>query len=359
MPNILLIDDKEEALGELAHNLNLKLRNEDVEIRTWSPVGEEADAWTEFNDRVDSDTRLVVTDYDLTSRGQTGLFGSSIVGWCQQRAIPVGDYSKGNTLRLPEEPDLFEIRVPTGSDAAVGYVAAVYRGFVAIHEAIAQEAALLRERSPAAVLARILGVSEAENEFAQYTVRLGATSGALMARIVETADETQPNDEEKKRVLTYIVGHLLLCAILRFPGPILSERALQAYLATPDAATDDVRDLFLSARYHGPFKELDTYYWLSRVAAVVEPLLPETSTAETIGELNKLAISTQLGRKLTDHECPRCDGRNGGYICPFTDRIVCERTDCSVGSNGWIPPGAKLCRIERDFFDEWAPILGL
>jgi hypothetical protein len=361
MRSIVLIDDKQDVVDELAAELAKRLPPGEVEIRKWVPSQAELDPRKAFEAKLDGDTTLVVTDSDLT-QGQTGLFGASVVAWCQQRAIPVGDYSR-KLEQLPKEPDLFELRVPTEPVAAAAYVAGVFAGFRSIKEGLATNASLLTKRSSAAVLAHLLGQPEVENQFALYAVRLGSASGALMDRVSATASEKDvPSSDDKRDLLAYIAGHLLL-NILRFPGPILSMRALKAYVASDEADAADVVDVFTSARYSGPFAGLDHYFWLSRVDEVIAGLMDAVPAAEdtyeTAGEGYRAALEKKLGRVLRRHECSRCGGKNGGFYCPFTTRTVCTRTDCSVGSNSWLPQGAKLCRIERGFFDEWAPILGL
>jgi hypothetical protein len=357
MRSILLVDDKKTVIDEISGLLQQELAADDVEIRQWIPSEAEPDAHAAFQSRIDADTTLVITDADLTSQGQLGLFGASVVSWCQSLAIPVGDYSR-NLASLPKAPELFELRVPPDPAKAAKFIAAIFRGFRDINIALANDDALLAKRSPAAVLATLLGQPEIESQISLYALRLGAASGALVDRV----EEEQPSASYKRGLLTYIAGHLLL-NVLRFPGPILSLVGLKAYLASDDAGEADVTALFEAARYKGPFADLDQYFWLSGVDAVLDTLmktLPSDLKTETSGELHRLAIEKALSRQLARHSCPtRCHGQNGGFFCPFTERTVCQRSDCSVGSNSWIPQGAKLCRIERDFFDEWAPILGL
>jgi hypothetical protein len=363
MFSLLLIDDTHRLLEELATDLKTHMSVDEVEIRTWEPTKEETSALEAFDNLVDDSTVLVVTDYDLTSQGRTGLFGSSIVGWCQARAIPVGDYSRGNHSSLPKEPNLFELRVPTDRQESAKFIASVYRGFKWIRERLAEKPALLEKGSPAAVLSELLGFPEMENQFSLYGGRLGTTNGALLDRIMRTApDDIDPGADEKRALLCYIVGHLLLNSVLRFPGPILSGRSLAAYVACHESETDVLCDLFQEAAYDGPFSELHRFFWLSGVDELLEEystLLPEELNAQTQGELNREAVEVKLGRKMARHGCQRCNGLNGGFLCPFTRRTVCQQADCSVGSNSWIPRGARLCRIERDFYDEWAPILGI
>jgi hypothetical protein len=364
MQSILLIDDDPNLLHDLAQRLTVLLKDDGAEIRSWVPTKDEPDAHQVFSQKVDDETVLVVTDYDLTAQGRTGLFGATIVGWCQTRAIPVGDFSRANVSALPKEPNLFEVRVPTDPEAAAIFVASVFKGFRLIREEITAGGPelLKRKRSPAAVLAEILGVPTVESQFALYGIRLG-TNAALMDTLMKTAPaEIEPDDGQKRRLLAYIVGHVLLNAVLRFPGPILTARALAAYVGTNESEESEVSKLFTDARYNGPFSDGAHYFWLSNVDDRLQALtskLPPDFTAETHGETHRGAIEIAIQRKLNRHDCPRCEGKNGGFLCPFTKRTVCQRPDCSVGSNSWIPQGAKLCRIERDFYDEWAPILGI
>lgn len=154
---ILLIDDKEDFLGELEAELKSRLKDEAL-LLTWVP--RKADLPSQRFEQLlnDNDIRLVVTDYDLTEQGQLGFFGATVVDWCQNRGIPVGDFSRGNASSLAQEPNLFELRVPVESnDAAADYVAAVFRGFTAIRQAIDADDTLLSQRSPAAALALMLG----------------------------------------------------------------------------------------------------------------------------------------------------------------------------------------------------------
>ena len=364
MPSILIIDDKPDLLAELIAALNARLGAGEVEIRTWVPTKDETDPLASFSTKIDRDTLLVITDYDLTTGGNLGLFGSTIVDWCQSRAIPVGDYSRANIGNLPKEPNFFELRVPNKSDTAASFIVSVFRGFREIRDrAIAKAEILRKKRSPAAVLAELLGVTRMESQFALYGVRLSTTNAALLDTVMRTAPEKiQPSAAEKQSLLNYIVGHILLNAVLRFPGPILSTVALCAYVGSAGSEANAIAELFTDARYEGPFAELDRFFWLLKVDNILHKLLaqlPAEFTAETHGELHREAIELKLNRKLARHACPRCQGVNGGFLCPFTKRTVCRRSDCSVGSNSWVPQGATLCRIERDFYEEWSPVLGL
>jgi hypothetical protein len=362
MASLLLIDDDEKLLGELAKRVEALVPPSEVTIDTWVPQSRDENPRDVFESKLRADTALVVTDWELTSRGLTGLFGPSIVDWSQSCLIPVGDFSRGKPGNLPKEPNLFEFRVPTEVNAAAVFIAGIYRGFVSIAKELEARPDLLDGNSPSYVLASILGVPEAESQFALYGLRLGTMSSALVERITETASgDREANTDRKRAILVYVVGHLLLNAVLRYPGPILSRRSLAAYLGIEAKEAETVEDAFVTARYDGPFQELGPFFWLSTIDDILQGFvasLPPDLETETQGELNREALELYFGKKFGRHTCPRCHGKNGGFYCPLTSKTVCIRSDCSVGSNSWIPQGATLCRIEREFYDELSPILG-
>jgi len=356
-PNLLLIDDTQEHLDELEGALQGVLGPEEAEIRRWRPSPGDKPK-QHFDGLVNNDTELVVTDHDLT-KGQTGLFGSTIVAWCQAKAIPVGDFSRVNRSNLPKEPNQYEIRIPDDPPQAANFIAGAFRGFKEIRAALDANIVLLRKkRSPVSVLAAILERPTEESRFAQYGGRVGAANAALFDLVKA---ETDAPEDQKRRLLSYVVGHLLLNVILRFPGPLLSKKALAAYLAIEESEIVKAEKFFADAKYIGPFSSIEQFYWLTDVDHALEKMiqkLPPEAAADTPGQMNREAVENALGAKLNRHACPRCGGLNGGFLCPFTERTVCQLTNCSVASNGWIPPGARLCRIEKDFYDEWGPMLG-
>lgn len=364
MTAILLIDDSPELLEVLHARLAADLGDQATVLK-WVPVeGEKTDAtFEDFIKR--NDVRLVVTDYDLTRQGQLGFFGATVVDWCQMRAIPVGDFSRGKPTSLADEPNLFELRVPVDSeDATVAYISAVYRGFMEIRGTIDATPELLRQRSPAAALAMMLDAKKLESQFSQYGARYANANPGLIDALTEFASQALvPANSRKIELLTYITGHLLVNAVLRFPGPIVGKKAACAYLAVGEEEYEAVRPLFEAASYSGPFRELDQYLWIHKVDEVLEGLedqVPEDEVFESQGARRRRALEIALGRALArSPACTRCHGENGGFLCPFTRRAVCERPDCSTVSNVWIPAGARLCRFEKDFYDEWAPILGM
>lgn len=360
-PSIVIIDDNEELLRDLEEQLKDLMTGEDVAIKAWRP-SEGEDPYATFEGLVDNGTALVITDYDLTRTGLTGLFGVSIVSWCQAQFIPAGDFSRGNRSSLPREPNLFELRVPTDVTEAAQYIHTMYCGFKELRSALESNIPDLASfRSPAEVLAAVIGRPPLESQLALYMSLLGASNASLLDSLRDAFSDEEVNRSRKVRLLTYVIGHVLANAVLRYPGPILSERALCAYLGTVATEASAVSELFSGAGYRGPFSANTQYYWRDDVDDVIAARSVSIGDTdfETSGEFNRAVVEEALGRPLERHECPRCSGIKGGYLCPFTCRTVCERADCSVAANSWIPQGADLCRVEREFYDEWSPLLGL
>ena len=364
--SILLIDDRPALLDEMQEHLAAALGAEHVEIRQWVPERDSTDTPIRetFDALIVPGTTLVVTDHDLTQKGATGLFGSTIVSWCQQKLIPVGDFSRGNNPTLPREPNLFELRVPTTPRDGATFVATAFRGFTEIARAVGdpKHDAASAQTSPAAALAAVLGRPHLGYAFALYMSRLGAANGALVERIRALVAGTVPEPAEKARLLTYVLGHVLLNAVLRFPGPILSVPALCAYVGTSETEAGPLQRVFKKARYMGPFGADAAYFWREQVDEIINRKGAQLSDSgiDDFGSFNRAAVEAAVKRDLAPHGCDRegCGGKRGGFWCPFTRRAVCLRADCSVPSSSWIPEGAEVARVERVFHDEWAPLLG-
>lgn len=358
---ILLIDDEQGKLDDLARCVREKASS--VDVRTWRP-SENEDPSEAFALQADGELALVVTDYDLT-KAVKGLFGHSVVAWCRKRLIPVGDFSRGHPTELSMEPDLFKLRVPSDEAAAAAYIVSLFRGFGQIAEGIEQSPELLSEgTSPAQVLAAVLGRERSESQLSPYLSRPELFNPSLL----DTLRSNEPWREsenliEKTRLLTYILSHVLVNAVLKYPGPILAEAPLCAYLAVSSEDIDEVAGLFEESRYTGPFGDSERLFWREDVDEVVETLAQqfEIDDAEysSFGDYHRAVISKAVPRPLAKHDCERCDGDKGGFWCPFTKRAVCERNDCFSPASSWIPAGAYACRVEKDFFDLRSPILGL
>lgn len=364
-PSILVVDDKLNLLNSLKNEIVKALSSDDVQVRSWRPTAQDSNSpFEEFKNHVGPETVLVVTDNDLTSEGMKGLFGHTLVAWCQQLSIPVGDFSRGNKAKLPTRPSLFELRIPSNNTEGARFIASAFTGFKEIKNKVFEQSDTLESgaSSPASVLARLLDRPHLDSHFSLYMSRLGTGNSALVDQLLKRYETDNGGSViDKRQMLSYVLGHVLLNSILKFPGPILSDVGLCAYLATSREEFGNIRQLFLDATYTGPFGDYENFFWQEDVDAIIEKISAgmESKEFSSYGEYNRAMVERELERELIPHDCDHCDGRQGGFLCPFTERTVCQRADCSASSSSWIPQGAQLSRVQRDFFNEWAPVLGL
>ena len=358
--SIVLIDDNRPNLERLEDQVRRVA--DKAAVRIWYPETNEDPA--EAFDRIASgDTVLVVADYDLT-RAVKGLFGHSVVAWCRSRLIPVGDFSRGHKGALAKEPDLFDLRVPRDEEEAVTFIARMFDGFSRVRMGIEENVALLREgRSPGQVLAYLLGREELESQLAPYMSRPGLFNSSLLDTLTgQGLEDKSERAAEKAKLLTYILGHVLVNAVMKYPGPLLGELPLCAYLSTSAEEFEEIAGFFADAAYTGPFDGTQRFFWRDKVDAIIDGYATERGVSESptsgFGNYHRAVLKAILNRAPARHECNRCQGRKGGFWCPFTKRAVCELAECSSASSSWVPSGAYACRVEREFFDEWSPILG-
>lgn len=366
---ILLVDDNRKDLEKLTEQVRRELQElAGDRVQGWNPKGLSGDPENAFAERVCEDTVLVVTDLDLTP-AVTGLLGHSIVAWCRKRFIPVGDFTY-KLDALPKEPDLFELRVPRDETKAVAFIARMYRGFRDIRAGIEGNGSLLAEtESPGQLLATLLKRGELESHFSPYMTRPGMFNASLLDTLSGlNVESKERKTAEKTKLLTYILGHVFANAVLRYPGPLLGVGPCCAYLAVSEEDADAVVDMFGEARFDGPFADGEQLFWRDKVDEVIERLSAEHGVSdadfESFGDYHRAVMDKALGstgRRAKRHQCTRtgCEGTKGGFWCPFNKHAVCERDDCSSTASSWVPSGAYACRVERDYFDERAPILGL
>ena len=354
-PTIVLIDDNESLIRALNTAIESRLKDGEGRVETWVPREQvDIDVRKNFRDRIEGrDTVLVITDDDLSTTFK-GLSGTSIVAWCQALALPVGDFSRGVDNLLPKEPNPFELRIPTDAGEAADFIVNAFRGFQHFRRQLEAIAPDDLEHSLAAVLSRLLGRPHLETQFAPYVTRLASANGSLIQMLLK-------GKADRVKILVYVLGHVMLNAVIKFPGPIMHEAALCAYVGTDSREGSTLAELFKDARYDGPFQMGERLYWAETVDALLDKFGESIAdeSFDDFGDLNRSIAERAIGKGLATHGCARCGGVKGGFWCPFMLRPVCVREDCSVPSSSWIPQGAHVCRVERDFYDEWAPVLGL
>lgn len=351
-PRLLLIDDDDGQLDQLRGSIAERLADEPITIDVWRPSFDDDVRERLIKELVPRPT-LVVTDHDLTANGAAGLFGGTVISWCRANAIPVGDYSRKLSEDL-EEPDMFEFRFDPSATKAAEQIADLFLGFRQLDTLLAGQAEGGAD-SWSQSLAAALGRPQSASSFSLYSVRAGASHVDAIGRLEQSVGEA----DARRLLQVYVVGHLLRNGILRYAGPIMSEKVLCSYLAVQDANVDKVSELFEDARYAGPFGARERFFWQEDIDDLLVDLAEHAKIEGDVGEDEFRRAVMEHHLEPGNHQCPRCSGVRGGFRCPYTDRTTCDRADCSVSSTSWVPQGAFLTRVEKDYYERWAPLLGL
>ena len=353
--NVLLIDDNSKYLGNINHALGKILEPQGIRINAWNPVQNDGNPAKVIKNYLKEDPVMVITDYDLSNEGLTGFYGPTIVHWCKSQLVPVGEYSPVSKFGYLEQPNLFDISVPRDHKVAPAHIASIVDGFISIRKFIEENSGLLKEKlSLSRILALLLGRDHLHLKFSPYIENIELASN----NIILFMNGTKNVSVQKLQVITtYIIGHVLLNSILKFPGPIISKQSLCSYLSVDSDNYSELEVVFNRALYQGPFCNIGPFFWREDIDNIMlENSNDILGNFEEVGTFNQ-AILQKLGVKVKPFKCNKCKGKNGGYFCPYTKKTVCELENCSVTSSTWIPRGFNICRIDKDFFESWRPLL--
>ena len=353
--HILLIDDKQSMIDELKNKVQkcLESSNIKIDITHWRPNSErDGNPAEKISELLSKKPLLVVTDVDLTENGFNGFYGTSIVKSCQNALIPICEFSVNEKFKLPDSPNLFNIYLTSDFDLAAREIASIYLGFKQIRDYFNQPHDF-EEISYATSLANLLKRDDLYYEFAKYIESFDKVNQFIID-ITQNSDKKNSN-EVINHIFFYVVGHVLLNTILRYPGPIISEKVLCAYMAVKHCEGDKLAKIFKDAFYCGPFDNIDKFYWLGKVDNIVIKHKSDTDEIENIGEFNQTIVKS-IDPSIESLECEKSNCRVGGFYCPFKMKTVCDSENCSIFSDRWLPVGANMCRISKEYFDEWEPL---
>jgi hypothetical protein len=195
-------------------------------------------------------------------------------------------------------------------------------------------------------MAHILGQMELVDKIASY----GSGDQKMVAEILPFVGKTKVS--EFKRRLPCLFGYWLYDSILRFPGLLVNSTAAASYLDIDVAnfqKDEQVRGLFKSALYRGPFaREEDPFWW----RGMLDDLLLQGGCTN-----GRSYVKAKLNRNVESCHCSVDKKLKAGYYCVASKQPV--SLDNSRGNISWFPPGADLARIRNDIFDEMGPWLGL
>ena len=320
--HILIIDDDPKEINDVAENLKKEYNLKEDEIVIWGPKSGDNDPLIAIEDKLEAEPTLVICDFDLTGKGGfNGLFGPVIEKMCHSRLIPVGEYTVNNKFQIPSTPNLFNIHVDKDSVTATAEIAAAYKGFILINELVNEKSYVGNgDLNYSNILARILNRGHLYYEFSKYLDSFERVNEFLIQYLENNAESL--NDDEdfestKNKVIAYVIGHVLLNTVLRYPGPILSERILCSYLSISESETNWLKDFFQRAIYKGPFSELGTFYWLETINDIVEENSDEIGNISYVGAFNQ-AVVKKINKNIKLFECKKTglECQLGGYYCP-------------------------------------------
>ena len=353
--NILLIDGNSKSLGQINHALDEILKPQGISVYTWNPVLNSGNPTQTMKNYMKENPVLVITDSNHSSDSLIGYLGPTIVQWCKSQLVPVGEFSHYEKFGYMIKPNLFDIAVPSDQKIAPGHIASIVEGFISIRNFIQTNDELFKEKiGLPKLISKLLGREHLHLEFYPYIESIASASKNIVLFMNGTK---KFNVKKLQTITTYVIGHLLLNSIFKFPGPIISKQALCSYLSIKDINDNDLKMVFNNALYEGPFESIGPFFWREDIDQIINKNIEDLSgDFGGYGALNR-AVLQRLGINAQPFECKQCSGKYGGFFCPYTKKTVCELESCSITSSAWIPSGFNLCRIDRKFFNTWAPLL--
>ena len=300
----------------------------------------------------DSPIGLLACDKELGRYAtMRGLSATAVVAVAREKGIPCCQYSRQarddnrdfatfERLRRwsSEEISLEGIEL----DSWVDQISALFAGFETIRDAYPKVG---EAKTPAAALAAILGHPEAESRIALY----GSGDQGFLIETLALYDGTQkPDPAQIHARMTRVLGNWLYLSILRFPGIFVNQIAAASYLniAPGSFENTNIRSLFNSALYDGPFAKLDLWWWRNGLDDILEK--EECKDGLALAKKHGQAAEPCLDQNTS---------KPAGLYCMITRAPVSSEN--SRGGISWFPSGADLARIRRDKFDEITALVGM
>jgi hypothetical protein len=357
---VVLFEDTTEAqsavLGALKRHLG---KDGDVVLFDAAQFKEsESDQDKMYEDRIESilrrapfdDATLIVADRDLSksvSSGFRGLSVNAVATAASRLAMPICSYA-----RQPE-PDDYEwrgrweeghivLRFGEGEDELSRRAVIAGRGFANIADGLPAVLGDAKNNSPAKVLAALLGRPDYADKIALYSVGDQNRLSDLPANPKETGQQV--------RQLTRFLGYWLWDSLLRYPGLLANEIAAASHLnlSPADFMRQEVRSVFETALYHGPFEDARRPQWWR---GSLDNIVANEGFADGL-ELVHKNVRPEAERS----RCYVDERKSAGYYCIIARKPV--SLENSRGGLSWFPRGADLTRIGTPMFEEYGPWLG-
>lgn len=295
---------------------------------------------------------LIVLDYDLTSSdGQVRR--EQVDRLCRDEYVPLCLYHRRRVgvdedrKRLEEfEEDVIKVDPTFGLDEIGRKCAFTAKGFRKILDTFL---AMDGNSSPGGIIPELLGAPESVRS------KLDQYSWGNPEAIVGGARDI--SHEEFIQRATTQSGYWVRNELLEFPGALLNQVALAAYLDVDHEAfqrDEEFQAPFDDALYEGPFSDLGKWWW--------KPSIDKIRANQMTAEDSKPPLGPELFERLetsTIGPAICSDEENGGhegarYYCIINEAPVCKEHSSKPG--GWIPMGATRSRVsesEADWLSPW------
>lgn len=348
---ILVLEDREEydellSTIQEVENVGLTVIDPDLDRDFGAENGRKA--VENMMEEIGENPLLTVLDWDL-SMGEGPITRDNIVSYCETKHIPLCVYHRTSTglndERAVQEYDESRFKVDPTSLADAG----VKVGHIAngLHE-ITNTISEVFDGEGDQPLPELLD--------APITVRGKLDQYSWGNPGVIKSGHTEVDKDELIRRATTNQGYWILNELLEFPGALLNETALAAYLNVDHEQfeeSDVYREDFEDAKYTGPFAGLQDWWWTPSIHDIQVEQMEEGDTEPPLGP----ELFQRLGKPEID--VARCtsdrgEGHEGArYYCIIKETPVCE--EHSTAPEGWIPKGATRSRVSQEEYDRLKP----
>jgi len=346
---VLLFEDDTDAFTKLSASLSPLLARVDAILDRY--VGEadgRADEAVEAAITKAPAASVIVLDWDLSKYQRSAISRQLVRGAAEELYVPVCTYTSptgdhGALQQLMKWQDsVIALDSSDDYDGIAHRCAAIASGFLQL-ERSRPSGAHAKGKLSRWIVDVLSAPAAAQSQVAEYAI-------ANLQQLLQVADV---KSAERGRLVTTVVGYWIHNQLLQFPGVLVNATAAASYLdiAVSEFEAAEVRKVFDSARYSGPFADVADYWWLAGLDDVSARAMRAEDTALLTGrEAAERALARGIGRV-------RCyAGHEGaGYYCLITKAPVCE--EHSVRPGTWLPIGADRSRIEKNKHEELSPWL--
>ena len=359
--SIVIFEDKNDVIEKMKTAFERKFRNTGIPIKFFDSR-DSISQQKAFEERLKEDLkqakygniRLIVCDQDLSGTEKyAGLSARNVSYAADELALPICIYAQGIYKDILEKLKRWtELKIVldiSGGYRSISHQCRVlYDGFKTIELKYRQISGKTKEKHTLPdTLARILGKPHLKDRIVLY----GAGDKQMLGEILPYRTRGLERIKDENKRIPRLLGYWLWNSILRFPGILLNQVATTSFLNIDEKQFQKNRKLqalFKKAIYHGPFSNIQNYWWRDDL----ENILFKKRCEDGL----QLAIKKGF-KNIHNCKCSVNPKKRAGYYCMITEKPVSDQN--SYANINWFPAGADLARISKPIFDELAPWLGL